>query len=336
MLRSFGFWKVFLGSYIALVGSIWGFLEAYTYFQDDHLKQIVGPYWWAIYVVPFLMALAVAFVTSKSERLRRCLKWLASQWRYFVVAAFLILIELALYLLYASWYIVAFSVAHFALVAFTAWLLSFRRPARRGVTTEAKDVQQVIRDAVGLPLGTAPSRIFHMATPCVLPVCLRNPRRSEYVYVVVDTRVDNPNEDKRALIATRPALAPDNVTGVTVRRARWYQLSSDKPLEWIRFGDSPTVKSFMVVEAEIHPVEKWNEHDPQVVPGDQELVYGLAITEQIEPSTWFVSIDDREYGFRTNLGCHFVEFVLPRGQQHRLSFGYKDGPRGIASAFFAF
>jgi hypothetical protein len=256
MLRSHGFWKVFLGSYFAFVGSIWGFLEAYTYFQDDRLKQIVGPYWWAIYVVPFLMALAVAFVTSKSERLRRCLKWLASQWRYFVVAAFLILIELALYLLYASWYIVAFSVAHFALVAFTAWLLNFRRPARRGVVTEAKDVQQVICDAVGLPLGTAPSRIFHMATPCVLPICFRSPRRSEYIYVVVDTRVDNPNEDKRALIVTGPVLAPDNITGVTVRRARWYQLSSDKPLEWIRFGDSPTVKDFIVVEAEIHPVEK--------------------------------------------------------------------------------
>jgi len=92
----------------------------------------------------------------------------------------------------------------------------------------------------------------------------------------------------------------------------------------------------MVVKAEIHPVKKWNKHDPQVVPGDRGLAYGLAITEQIEPSTWFVSINDREYSFRENLGCHFVEFVLPQGQQHRLSFGHKSGPRGIASAFFAF
>jgi hypothetical protein len=332
-------WKTvvaFLGSYIVLVLGIWGFIEAYTYFEGDHLKQIVGPYWWALYGVPIPVALCVALWRDKPERPRRFVRWVMGLWHYIVIAVLLILLEVALFVLYTNWLIVTFSVLHFALVALAAWLLSFRRQKRRDVTGEPRDIQQVVHSSVGLPLGAAPSRIFHRATPCVLPVCFRNPRRSEYVYVVVDTRVDNPDEDNRAHIATRPGLALGDTASVTVRRARWYQLTSDKPLEWVRFGDGPTVRDFMVVEAEIHPVRKWNRHDPQVVPGDQEMAYGLAITEQIEPSTWFVSIDDREYSFRNNLGCHLVEFVLPQGQQHRLSFGHKDGPRGIASAFFAF
>jgi ribokinase len=59
------FWIAFIGSYITIVGALWGLLEAYTYFTGDKLKQILGAYWLLIlYGVPVVIALWVAFLNA--------------------------------------------------------------------------------------------------------------------------------------------------------------------------------------------------------------------------------------------------------------------------------
>ena len=57
----------FMGIYIVQVGTIWGFVEGYTYFRGDHLRNLLGPYWILLYGVPALIALIVtAFPFIKS------------------------------------------------------------------------------------------------------------------------------------------------------------------------------------------------------------------------------------------------------------------------------
>ncbi len=57
--------KVLFWTYIALVGSIWGFTEAYTYFTDNRLRVILGNYWMLVFFgCPFLVALVVAVLKS--------------------------------------------------------------------------------------------------------------------------------------------------------------------------------------------------------------------------------------------------------------------------------
>ncbi|TEU19057.1 MAG: hypothetical protein E3J21_04720 [Anaerolineales bacterium] len=53
----------------------------------------------------------------------KVIDWLARQWRYLVIVILMILIEIALYLVYASWWIIAFSIAHLALVMLAILLL---------------------------------------------------------------------------------------------------------------------------------------------------------------------------------------------------------------------
>lgn len=53
----------------------------------------------------------------------KVIDWLARQWRYLVIVILLILIEIALYLVYASWWLIAFSIAHLALVMLVILLL---------------------------------------------------------------------------------------------------------------------------------------------------------------------------------------------------------------------
>jgi hypothetical protein len=75
---------------------------------------------------------------AKSPRFRLFLKrlwntvseWLGRQWRYLVVVAVLLIpIYVVLYLVYASWWIIALSIVHFALVTFaTPPLLAPKRP----------------------------------------------------------------------------------------------------------------------------------------------------------------------------------------------------------------
>lgn len=50
----------FVMIYIIQVGSIWGFMEGYTYFNGDHLKKILGPYWILLYGLPAVVALIAA------------------------------------------------------------------------------------------------------------------------------------------------------------------------------------------------------------------------------------------------------------------------------------
>lgn len=47
----------FFAIYIIQVGSIWGFVEGYTYFRGDHLKKLLGPYWVILYGLPAIIAL---------------------------------------------------------------------------------------------------------------------------------------------------------------------------------------------------------------------------------------------------------------------------------------
>lgn len=83
---------------------------------DDNLKLaiagVVAILGWAVwhYVI--------------SPRFKRFTQWLVQKWRYVVIVILLIAIEVLLYLAYADWRNVAFSIAHFALIAVAAWLLA--------------------------------------------------------------------------------------------------------------------------------------------------------------------------------------------------------------------
>jgi len=127
-----------------------------------------------------------------------------------------------------------------------------------------------------------------------------------------------------------------NIHSQQAGNTRWYQLISNKPLQSITFGNGLRMENFGMVKAEIYPIGTWNNSSPVTVPKDCSRAYALAITEQLGSSTWFVYIDDYEFTFDQNFGCHFIEFVLQRGQQHNLSLGYKEGGLGISCAFFAF
>lgn len=58
----------FIGIYIGIVIAIWGFLDAYTYFIDDKLKELLGSYWLLLYGIPLIPALIIALLNSKDER----------------------------------------------------------------------------------------------------------------------------------------------------------------------------------------------------------------------------------------------------------------------------
>lgn len=62
------FWFTFVGSYIAIVTAIWGFLEAYAYFKDGQLRQILGSYWLLLYGIPIGMALGTAFLNVRADQ----------------------------------------------------------------------------------------------------------------------------------------------------------------------------------------------------------------------------------------------------------------------------
>ncbi len=130
------FIKSFLGSYFILVAGIWGFLEAYTYFQDDHLKKVLGPYWWIIYVLPLFISLFMAIGVTKSEKLRQFFEWFLRQWRYFVISTFFITVEFFLYLSYEDWRLIVFSTAYLVLVILFEWLLRWRRMERADILSE--------------------------------------------------------------------------------------------------------------------------------------------------------------------------------------------------------
>ncbi len=51
--------------YIVQIGTLWGLLEGYTYFKDDVLKEVLGPYWLLIYILPLF---TTAFIIFKDKR----------------------------------------------------------------------------------------------------------------------------------------------------------------------------------------------------------------------------------------------------------------------------
>lgn len=68
---SFKHWLTLFVSYATMVGVIWGVLEAYTYFQGDHLKYVVGSYWILIYILPIFPSLIITFMSTKNGGRKR-------------------------------------------------------------------------------------------------------------------------------------------------------------------------------------------------------------------------------------------------------------------------
>lgn len=194
------------------------------------------------------------------------------------------------------------------------------------------DLQKVMMRSVCLPLGNSESRIFHAQWPYILPICFKHPKRSEYVYVVVGGNTN----DKRDLIVIEPHLSMQSISSIPAGTTRWYQLTSEVPLQSIKFGKELHISDFTKVNAEFYPMGTWNNSNPVEINRKKKHAYALGITEQLGSSIWFVAIDNYEYIFNQNQGCHFVEFVLTQSQQHSLSIGYKQGGLGIACAFFAY
>ncbi len=48
-----------------MIGSVWGVLEAYTYFKGDKLKQLTGSSWILIYIAPVVLSIIVAYLNSR-------------------------------------------------------------------------------------------------------------------------------------------------------------------------------------------------------------------------------------------------------------------------------
>jgi hypothetical protein len=102
------------------------------------LDLLRDPVWQGIGAVIAIIALIYtvfrrekvgAYVSTIKSFFRSTWKWLVQQWRYVVIVILLIVIEVLLYLAYVDWRNVAFSIAHFALIAVTVWLLA-RRPVK--------------------------------------------------------------------------------------------------------------------------------------------------------------------------------------------------------------
>jgi len=62
------FFKTVIYAYLALVTAIWGFVEAFTYFQGDSLKRMLGGNWVWLYILPFVISLCVALVRIVSNK----------------------------------------------------------------------------------------------------------------------------------------------------------------------------------------------------------------------------------------------------------------------------
>ena len=60
-------WHAIPTIYIALVTGVWGFIEAYSYFQGDGLKNAIGPNWVFIYLLPLPIAFVIGIVREKKR-----------------------------------------------------------------------------------------------------------------------------------------------------------------------------------------------------------------------------------------------------------------------------
>jgi len=62
MRRLSTFFIALISSYIALVTATWGFIEAYTYFQGDGLKRMLGENWVLLYILPAVISFFIATI----------------------------------------------------------------------------------------------------------------------------------------------------------------------------------------------------------------------------------------------------------------------------------
>jgi len=63
------FFVTLVSTYIVVITAEWSLVQAYTYFQGDSLKTIIGNYWIALfYTLPLIIALCVAIIRVVSLR----------------------------------------------------------------------------------------------------------------------------------------------------------------------------------------------------------------------------------------------------------------------------
>jgi hypothetical protein len=67
MNKSFKVFFRFVVVYLSTVGILWGFLEAFTYFQGNKLKHIIGPYWVLMYIAPLFSSFLIIYVRYRKE-----------------------------------------------------------------------------------------------------------------------------------------------------------------------------------------------------------------------------------------------------------------------------
>ena len=68
MKKLSSFFITLISSYIVLVTGIWGFVEAYTYFQGDSLKGMLGGNWVWLYILPAIISLFIAVIRVVSHK----------------------------------------------------------------------------------------------------------------------------------------------------------------------------------------------------------------------------------------------------------------------------
>ena len=70
----------FIITFVAVVGSVWGFMEGYTYFTGDDLKNRIGDYWFILlYGLPFVISSVYVFCHQEEAlpvgSLRQCAQY---------------------------------------------------------------------------------------------------------------------------------------------------------------------------------------------------------------------------------------------------------------------
>jgi len=160
--------------------------------MDDNLRLAIAG------LVAIVVWLSRHYVSRIFERLKQ---WLLERWQYLVIGILLIVIEGLLYLAYADWKKIAFSIAHFALIAVAAWLLArypkpysceprhekFREDFRHGLENwEYGDEEdwRTEREGDGCILIVTGSERGGIAKPCLL--------WSDYVFEF-ETKIVNGN-----------------------------------------------------------------------------------------------------------------------------------------------
>ena len=115
---------------------------------------------------------------------KRFKQWLLKQWRYIMVVILWVSLEVLLYLAYVDWKTIAFSIAHFVLMAVAAWVLApyytkaythelsypeeFREDFQQGLENwEYRGEWRIEREGDGCILIVTESRSGGIAKPCV-------------------------------------------------------------------------------------------------------------------------------------------------------------------------